>query len=90
MTSSEQETSSDLPEEDDANCWVCETGIAVREDEWWSHNWSEEPALETVEDAIEEKDFRDWFRENKILCSDCHKQWIRYLMDMREAKTNGE
>jgi hypothetical protein len=87
MTSEQEQSSED---EADAHCFVCGDDIHVREDEWWSHSWSEEPALETVEEAIDEKDFRDWFRENKILCSDCHKQWIRYLQDMKEAKNNAE
>lgn len=67
-------------------CFVCGKPIDVQEDEWWQHSWQENPAGETVEKAMEESEFRDWFQENKVLCSDCHKQWIRYIQDMQEAK----
>lgn len=57
-------------------CYVCDTEIDIREDEWWQHSWEENPSRETVEKAIEETEFRDWFKENKVFCSDCHKELV--------------
>lgn len=57
-------------------CYVCRTELDIREDEWWQHSWEENPARETVEKAIEETEFRDWVTENKVLCSDCHKEFV--------------
>lgn len=56
-----------------AECYVCGGDVDVREDEWWQHSWEENPSKENVEKAIEETEFRDWFRENKVFCKDCHK-----------------
>lgn len=65
----------------ETNCYRCDTEIDVQEDEWWSHSWEENPSKENVEKKIENKEFRDWFRENKVLCPTCHKDIIRVFMD---------
>lgn len=63
----------------DANCYRCDTSIDVQEDEWWSHSWEERPSKENIEKAIEDRDFRDWFRENSVLCPDCHEKVIEVV-----------
>lgn len=71
-------------EEGGTYCFVCKTPVDVQDDEWWQHNWQENPSSENVEKALEDRGFRDWFIENKILCVDCHKEWIDYLQKMQE------
>lgn len=62
------------------NCFGCHATIEVQKDEWWSHSWEENPAEETVDEAIEAgDDFRDWFRKNIVLCPDCHKRLVEEL-----------
>jgi len=53
-------------------CYRCDRAVNVQEDEWWQYSWEEEPSEENVEKAIEDKEFRDWFKENQILCRVCH------------------
>jgi len=61
----------------DIDCYRCGRTLDAKTDEWWSHNWREQPAEEAVEKAIElekeGREMRDWFTENVVLCSDCHK-----------------
>jgi hypothetical protein len=57
----------------DGNCHKCGQLIDIQEDRWWQHSWEENPSDEQVEEAIGDRDFRDWFRENYILCCECHK-----------------
>lgn len=64
-----------------SECFRCGTEIDVQEEEWWSHSWEERPSKANVEKAIESKDFRDWFKENKILCPHCHKVVISVMND---------
>lgn len=54
------------------DCWVCGNEIDVQVDAWWRYSWHEEPSKKEVEKAIEDPDFGDWFRENKVVCQLCH------------------
>jgi len=63
----------------EANCYRCGDEIDVQEDEWWSHSWEEEPSKENIEKALEDRDFRDWFRENFVLCPGCHEKVIEVV-----------
>lgn len=54
-------------------CYRCGDDLHIQEDEWWQHQWEENPGRETVEEAINDPDFRDWFQKNYVLCPDCHE-----------------
>lgn len=54
-------------------CYRCDDKFVIQEDEWWQHQWKENPNRENVEKAIEDRDFRDWFQKNYVLCPDCHE-----------------
>lgn len=54
-------------------CYRCGTTLDIQEDEWWQYQWQENPSKENVEKAIDDRDFRDWFQENHVLCPDCHE-----------------
>lgn len=54
-------------------CVRCGDELNIVEDEWWQWRWEENPSRDTVEEAIEDPDFRDFFRENHVLCRDCHE-----------------
>lgn len=54
------------------HCFRCGRDVKVQEEEWWQYSWEENPSAENVEKAIEDKDFRDWFKANQILCKVCH------------------
>lgn len=57
----------------DAECYRCGTVIDPREDTWWQWNWEESPSSDDIDEAIQNPDFRDWFRENYLLCTGCHE-----------------
>lgn len=65
------------------NCYGCHSPVDVHEDEWWSHSWEENPSEENVVKAIEETEFRDWFRKNIVLCRPCHKELIESLRNIQ-------
>jgi len=63
----------------DVNCRRCGVDINAQTDEWWSHRWDENPSEKNVEKALEDREFRDWFSENIILCGDCHKRVVEVI-----------
>lgn len=65
----------------ETECYRCNTKIDVQEDEWWSHRWEEQPSKENVEEAIEDREFRDWFKKNHVLCPDCHADVVGVVND---------
>lgn len=56
----------------DTECYRCGVEIDAGNDQWYQYQWQENPCKELVEKAIEEREFRDWFQENFVICPDCH------------------
>lgn len=61
------------------DCRRCEKPI-MRGDEWWQHSWEERASKEVAEKALEDMEFRDWFKENIVLCPTCHKDVVEVIL----------
>jgi len=61
-------------------CKRCGTAIAVREDRWFRHDWSEEKSTEEVQKVLDEdRELEDWFSEGGMLCPSCHADFLVFL-----------
>lgn len=63
----------------ETTCACCGDTVDIQEDEWWQYSWEENPSKANVEKAIEDPDFRDWFRENHVMCVPCHERIQSFL-----------
>lgn len=57
----------------ETDCRKCGSTVDIQADRWFQYQWEERPSKEQVETAIEDKEFRDWFQENHVLCPVCHE-----------------
>lgn len=64
----------------ESRCFRCGRDVDVQNEEWWQYSWEENPSKENVEKAIEDMEFRDWFKENQIICKVCHDR-IQEVID---------
>lgn len=84
MTDSENDTE-EAGDEKELDCAMCGGTVDVRTDKWWRYQWEEQPALETVEKALEKDDFRDWFIDNYVICPTCHREIQRFIQNDSEC-----
>ena len=60
-------------------CFRCGDGITVGEDQWFRHNWNEEPPREKIQKCLDEgRDFEDWFSDGGMFCRSCHADFLAF------------
>lgn len=65
----------------EVDCIRCGTVLDVQTDGLWWYQWEEKPSKQTVEQAIAKDEFRDWFQENHVACTECHRAIQRFIQN---------